>query len=111
MQAALAYLGASAAQGLDLPSVLLYWVTPASLNVSVSTAPRVVLAPKAPTPAMSTNPAHRLRYRAGSPERGGADNGPTGPKGSDDREHVVDEKRAREPSLLSRIPRQVSSWP
>jgi hypothetical protein len=112
MQAALAYLGASAAQGLDLASVLLYWVTPASLNVSVSTAPEAGLAPKGPAPATSAGSAHRLQYAAGSPDRGGADsNGSTDPKGSDDREHVVDEKRAREPSLLSRIPRQVWAWP
>jgi hypothetical protein len=113
MPAALKYLGASAAHGLDLGSVLLYWVTPVALSVSVSTAPRMAVNSEGPAAATSGGSAPQLHPPAGSPDRAGADRKrPTDSKGSDGKtEQVVTEKSARGPSLFSRIPGQVRAWP
>jgi hypothetical protein len=113
MQAALTYLGASVAHGLDLGSALLYWVTPVSLNVSVSTAPKKTVNPAGPAAATPTDSPRQVHSpeegadRAGAVRKRPADRGVS----EDKPEQVVTEKRTTGPSLLSRMPRQVWAWP
>jgi hypothetical protein len=113
IQAALTYLRASGEHGLDLGSALLYWVTPVSLNVSVSTAPKMTVNREGPAAATPADPPHQLHSPEGGAGRASADRKRPADRGvSEDKpEPVITEKRARGPSLFSRMPRQVWAWP
>jgi hypothetical protein len=111
MQAALAYLSASVARGLDLGSALLYWVTPVSLKVPASPAPNVS-GPERPEAVTSTDSAHQLNDRPIHAERQGT-NGKSpvdrkAPEGKSD--EVVTGKRVGA-FLPAHLLRQSWSWP
>jgi hypothetical protein len=92
LQAALTYLGASVAHGLDLGSALLYWVTPVSLNVSVSTTPKMAVNPEGQAGATPADSPHQVHSPEESADRAGAD-----------RKRPTDRARLRtSPSRLSR---------
>ena len=108
MQAALAYLGESASHGLDLRSAVLYWVTPASLSVPAATVPEMTVNSQGPAVATPAGSAYQPR----SPGKGVAGKKrPADPSGPGGKPEQVGTEKKREPSLFSRISRQVRAWP
>ena len=113
MQAALTYLSASVAKGLDLGSTLLYWVTPVPLAVPAPTAPDTIpqrQAPRAPAHVDSsvqlhppaTNDVRPVATTQMSTDRTRSDATPP---------HVAPANTGTEPSSLSRFFRQCRDWP
>ena len=113
MPAAFAYLGTSAAKGLDLRSALLYWVTPVALHVAAPEAPDMTVNSRGPASATSAGSASRPHPPAGSDGRVATDGNRTAERaGSEGKLEQVDtEKSGRAPSLLSRLPGQIRAWP